>query len=117
MTAERAERSGAERSDAERSDAVAADVSEAWDRGRRGQRGHRSREISGEGKGKRTKGGGKCCLDEGRRPDLPNMLTLKDSIGHLSPMEKLCSVFPEVPRSSPQKGTSPTLGTTKYVTS
>ena len=56
---------------------------------------------------------GKHCPNEGLRPQGPGRQTYKhgdaevrNSGGHLSPMGKLCSVGPEVPRPSLRKGTA-----------
>ena len=83
----------------------------------------RSRKISGEGKGqkeresaerKRTTGRGKSCPNEsteaprGQEGKLTKYgdAETRGSVGHLPPMRKLHLVVPEVPRFSPQKGTS-----------
>ena len=104
-----------------RSDAVAADVHGLRSMGQREERTdrrHRRERFQERERRKGQREGEKCCLDEGearltKRGDTKR----RRSVGHLSPTEKLRLVFPEAPRSSPQKGTSPTLGTTKYVTS
>lgn len=79
--------------------------------------------MSGEGKGqkeresaerKRTKGRGKSWLNEsteapqGQEGKLTKYgdAGTRGSVGHLPPMRKLHLVVPEVPRFSPQKGTS-----------